>query len=168
MFPVSKAAALTAHDACVLGLELGRGGDGLVLLRAQDFLIGNEIRRFEDCRRDGHHIVLDSTDQLKQFEKRQRIIFFSHQWTSWTLPDPTGEQYRCMVAAVDKIVTEKKWKMASVWIWCDYISIPQLGEETLQLAIQSLSAYCSVRAAGLGRRMRGAEVAPLALSLLCY
>ena len=52
----------------------GRLQHPLVLLRAQDFLVGNGIRKYEDCRRAGQHIVLDSTEQLKHFERKQRII----------------------------------------------------------------------------------------------
>ena len=65
----------------------------LVVLRAQDFLVGNCMQSFEELRRNGHLVYLDDLEQLKQFERKQRIVFFSHEWTSFTEPDHTGRQY---------------------------------------------------------------------------
>jgi hypothetical protein len=73
----------------------------------------------------------------------QKVIFFSHQWTSWHAPDPTTVQYRCMLAAMDSICTANGWKPEYVWVWCDYISIPQKTRCAQKIAINSLASYAS-------------------------
>lgn len=49
----------------------------LVVVRAQDFIIAGRIIRYEDLRRSSKHIVIDSTEQLKAFERKARLVFFS-------------------------------------------------------------------------------------------
>ena len=36
--------------------------------------------RYEDLRRAGLHVVLDTMNALKEFERKERILFLSHQW----------------------------------------------------------------------------------------
>ena len=42
-----------------------------VLMRAQDFITNGRIMSYQDVRRAGQQIVLDSIDQLKQFERKE-------------------------------------------------------------------------------------------------
>lgn len=61
-----------------------QSGDGqlqfpLVIVRAQDFLNSKGLTSHEELRRDGHLIIIDTLNQLKQFERKQRIVFFSHR-----------------------------------------------------------------------------------------
>lgn len=55
----------------------GRLQHPMVVIRAQDFLTNGRIMRYEELRRSGQHIVLDTTEQLKQFERKARVVFFS-------------------------------------------------------------------------------------------
>lgn len=64
--------------------------------------------------------------------------------TAYTQPDHTGEQYKCMVQALDRIVQDKGWEETNTWVWVDIISIPQRCKAMQQLAINSLSCYASV------------------------
>jgi len=84
----------------------------------------------------------DKLDELTRAP--HRIIFFSHQWTSRTRPDHTGEQYETMVAAIGRVVKANTWDVDRVWIWADYCSIPQRSRGMQKLAIASLAGYSSV------------------------
>ena len=57
----------------------GKLAHPFVVVRAQDFLTAGRLISFEETRRSGQHIVLDTIEQLKSFERKERIIFFSHQ-----------------------------------------------------------------------------------------
>ena len=48
-----------------------------------------------------------------------------------------------MVAAVTHIARANDWPMDRVWVWCDYISIPQRLRCAQRLAINSLASYAS-------------------------
>lgn len=57
----------------------GKLAHPFIVIRAQDFLTAGRLVSFEETRRSGQHIVLDTIEQLKSFERKERIIFFSHQ-----------------------------------------------------------------------------------------
>lgn len=48
-----------------------------MIIRAQDFLNSRGLKPYEELRRGGTLIILDNLAQLKQFERKQRIVFFS-------------------------------------------------------------------------------------------
>ena len=124
-------------------LELGRELQfASVTISALDFLELGRLRPHEELRdRPG---VLRHVDLLSQLEQSSdRIIFFSHQWTSFTEPDHSGEQFRCMVRAVRAIAEAKGWRLESTRIWCDFFSIPQRCKGMQLLAINSLAAYAA-------------------------
>ena len=91
----------------------------IVVIRAQDFLIAGRLVSYEDVRRSGQHIVLDTLEQLKQFERKERIVFFSHQWTSYHQPDPSGAQYQTMIAALQKVQTAYRWPLERTFVWVE-------------------------------------------------
>lgn len=112
-----------------------------VLISAGDFLKLGRLRSHEELRDSG---VLMFHDRLHQLvTTTQRIVFFSHQWTSHTAPDPSGLQYATMRAAILAVAEQNEWALERVWIWVDYIGIPQASRGTQALAINSLAAYSS-------------------------
>eukprot|EP00956_Cyclotella_meneghiniana_P026306 scaffold56498_cov62-Cyclotella_meneghiniana.AAC.1 len=68
-----------------------------------------------------------------------------HQWTSFTAPDPSNNQYTVMCAAMRKLAKENGWdeSLKDVFAWIDYSCIPQANPSTQNLAIRSLAAYAS-------------------------
>jgi len=114
-----------------------------VVIRAQDFLSMGKIVKYEDLRRAGLHVVLDTMNALKEFERKERILFLSHQWTSFVEPDHTGQHYVTMIAALQRVQTANKWPLERVFIWLDYSCVPQLHRPTQELAILSISIYSS-------------------------
>ena len=130
-------------------------------IRASDFLSMGELKSHEVLRNEGRLVYRDTFDDLAHGD--DYVIFLSHQWLGYDAPDPDGVQYPCMARAVEQIATRLRDQVRDefesepddqhvsldrilrrILVWVDYVSIPQLGEETLQLAIQSLSAYCSL------------------------
>lgn len=97
----SKKAAFLHRQAIDKQLELIRkaldsqSGDGqlqfpFVIIRAQDFLTARGLLSHEELRREGRLVVIDTLTQLKHFERKQRIIFFSHR--AWRFSPPLPAQ----------------------------------------------------------------------------
>ena len=63
--------------------------------------------------------ILDSRVSVCASLAQQRIIFFSHQWTSYAAPDPDNIQYATMLAAVQRVQTAYKWPLEQTFIWVE-------------------------------------------------
>ena len=132
-------------------------------IRASDFIALGRLTSHEALRNQGKLIYRDRFGDLALGD--DYTVFVSHQWTSWTDPDPTNEQYPVMCAAIQHLAVEKLLKLQQegdgdggggggvasmeelldgILIWVDYSSIPQVSASTTKLAIQSLSAYSSL------------------------
>jgi len=131
-------------------------------IRASDFLKLGKLVNHEQVRNGGRLVFRDSFNELALGD--DYTIFISHQWTSFSAPDPSGEHYAVMCAAVRKIAGDKvssssssggraeaadssgklEYMLDRIFIWVDFISIPQCNAETTKLAIHSLSAYASL------------------------
>jgi hypothetical protein len=92
----------------------------MLLIRAQDFITAGRLVPHEEGRRLGQLLYLDNLEQLKHFERKMRIVFFSHQWTSFVYPDPSNQQYRTMVTALQKVQSVNKWPLERMFIWVEY------------------------------------------------
>mmetsp|Transcript_23991 Transcript_23991/g.52215 ORF Transcript_23991/g.52215 Transcript_23991/m.52215 type:complete len:1590 (+) Transcript_23991:176-4945(+) len=120
----------------------------MVLCRADIFLGLGELKKHEDLREEHLIKFLDTVQETKDFfvdgkgEKEGNFgIFFSHQWTSHSNPDPQGLQYQAMCKALDQLA--KGRDLQKIWVWVDYFSIPQENPHTQRLAINSLPIYAS-------------------------
>jgi len=90
--------------------------------------------------------VLDSLSDVDAFVAAgKHVLFFSHQWTSFTAPDPSGNQYRAMCHAAKDMAKQNGWdqSLKDVFIWVDYSSIPQVNPAVQNLAVRSLAAYAA-------------------------
>ena len=95
-------------------------------------------------------IFLDTVQECEEFRhKGNKIVFFSHQWSSWTEPDPTNAQYDVMLSCLDQynaslmLSCEHSTNLIEeqTFCWVDMISIPQQHRKTQTLAIDSLPVY---------------------------
>merc|ERR1711865_527334 len=116
----------------------------VTLVSANDFIAHGELRQHEDVRDQNQLVFKDSLAKVAVFKKTYKIVFFSHQWTAWTEPDHTGKQYKAMKEALQTVVTNFGWDLNKVYVWVDYISIPQCVGSVQLLAIHTLTAYSSV------------------------
>ena len=75
------------------------------------------------------------------------------QWLSFDQPDPRGEQYQCIVDAVEAMQVKSDWAdAAEVYLWVDVCCIPQQNDSIKSIAIGSLVAYVSLcRCGGYGK-----------------
>jgi len=118
----------------------------LHLVRGDEFVEEGKLMRHEVLRNTHKLTVLDSLQDVDAFiAAGKHILFFSHQWTSFTVPDPSGTQYEAMCSAVKDLAKRNGWNenLNDVFIWVDYSSIPQANPSTQNLAIRSLAAYAS-------------------------
>lgn len=86
---------------------------------------------------------LYTVQEISDFSKDNNLVFMSHQWTSYRHPDPSGDQYRAMVNGVEAVVAKRGWDESRLYLWVDYISIPQKHRGLQTLAINSLPVYAA-------------------------
>lgn len=118
----------------------------LHLVRGDEFLEDKKLMRHEVLRNTHKLTVLDSLSDVDAFiSAGKHIVFFSHQWTSFTLPDPSNNQYDVMCTALKELAKQNGWdeSLRDVFAWIDYSCIPQANPSTQNLAIRSLAAYAS-------------------------
>jgi len=118
----------------------------LHLVRGEDFLQEGKLMRHEIMRNTHRLTVLDNIGDVDAFTQAgKQIVFFSHQWTSFTSPDPNNHQYESMVGAVKELANRNGWdpSLKDVFVWVDYSCIPQANTSVQSLAIRSLAVYAS-------------------------
>jgi len=87
---------------------------------------------------------IDNYEDLIHFSNEHPIIFFSHQWLAWSHPDPDKTQYKEMIASVEELCRTKGFDPSSVYIFLDYMSIPQKNMRLRLCAIDALGVISSV------------------------
>jgi len=117
----------------------------LVLMKAVEFLKRTHLLSHEATRdlNSKSLAILDTMEKAETFLKGNYTIFFSHQWLSYTRPDPFDIQLDAMKEATKQLVAKAKVNLESTFVWCDYFSIAQESREIQRLAILSLPAVAS-------------------------
>jgi len=116
----------------------------LQLIQGDEFVSEGKLRRHEVLRNTHKLTVLDSLADVDAFVAAgKHIIFFSHQWTSFTAPDHTGAQFDTCVASLRELAERNGWALKDTFCWVDYSCIPQANPSTQTLAVRSLAAYAS-------------------------
>lgn len=118
----------------------------LHLVRGDEFVSEGKLVRHEILRNTHKLTVLDSLADVDAFiAAGKHIVFFSHQWTSFTVPDPSNNQYEAMRVSLRELAKKNGWdeNLNDVFVWVDYSCIPQANPSTQNLAIRSLAAYAS-------------------------
>lgn len=85
--------------------------------------------------------VLDTIREAKEFAKRGKIIFFSHQWLGWDEPDPKNVLFGCMTRFVRQVA--QGGSVDDFWVWVDFRSAGQRLAFHLCLAcLAQLKMHC--------------------------
>jgi len=96
--------------------------------------------------RDRHLLgpVLDMHAQCIEFVRGHPTVFFSHQWSGFGHPDPSGKQFELMVKAGLELCAQERFQPSELYVWCDYCSVPQANPYTQSLSIATLGVYASL------------------------
>lgn len=118
------------------------------LIRYDTFMRLGKLQSHEFLR-DNHKLIYFNTvkDVMRLKKKQNHVVFFSHEWLSNAFPDPNNRQYKDMTIALSELAKVFRVKTQSMYIFVDYSSIPQEGQDAQQLAIDSLATYVSVSSA---------------------
>ena len=104
-------------------------------------------RSYEHFRDAGKLKFVDRFDKLEGFTEDHFTVFFSHQWTSFSHPDPGNIQWAMMIKVARQLGRKVGKDDAAVWLWVDYACIPQANAGVQALAIAALPIYAGVTSA---------------------
>jgi len=121
----------------------------MVLVGVQKFmslgsLTQHEILRDHHRAKDSDLMFVDNFEDLEDLLSEIRIIFLSHQWLGWRVPDSRKVQYNCACLGVQQLIEQLDWPLDNTFVWVDYSSIPQRCTAVQMLAITSLPIYSSM------------------------
>eukprot|EP00929_Paragymnodinium_shiwhaense_P024884 TRINITY_DN1518_c0_g3_i1.p1 TRINITY_DN1518_c0_g3~~TRINITY_DN1518_c0_g3_i1.p1 ORF type:complete len:1853 (+),score=274.62 TRINITY_DN1518_c0_g3_i1:75-5633(+) len=146
----------------------------VVLLRSSDLFKFNKIPSHEEARASGALIFLDTKAEAEAFlgltspgsseddesaseqadgvistytgfhQSGRFAVFFSHQWTGHSKPDPEGKQFQAICDALHALGRRENKDPADFYAWVDYFSIPQANLRFQSMAINSLPVYASL------------------------
>ena len=97
----------------------------MALVSTTDFLDLERLVKFEDLREQGRLRVLDTIDKVLEFRKKFLVMYVSHQWCAWSVPDPNGVHYRTICASVRTFAQVAHVSVDEVFLWVDFCCIPQ-------------------------------------------
>ena len=113
----------------------------MILQSMANFMSSGRMVKHEDARTNHKLTIFDTTEELKGFKRSNTIVFFSHQWLSWSEPDPHRLQYNAMRTALNELAETKNLDLNNTYVWLDYTSIPQTHRALQRLSINSLTNY---------------------------
>ena len=114
------------------------------LVKFDTFLEMKRLRNHEYAREKGYLKTIDNYDDLVELVSNEPVVFFSHQWLSWDDPDPDQLQYNEMVASCHALCKMKGFDINDLYIFLDYLSIPQANMNMRLAAINTLGVFSSL------------------------
>ena len=90
--------------------------EGCCLLRLNGN--GTSYRRLvshEELRDQGKLLYCDTPKSLID----RLVVFFSHQWTARSFPDPSGQQYAVMASSLQHVALQNGWELSNVFVWVE-------------------------------------------------
>lgn len=87
--------------------------------------------------------VIDVRDDLFVFVAHEMTVFVSHQWLGSTEPDVDGHHFAALLASCEDLSRRFSLDPIKLFVWIDYVSIPQANASLRDLAIESLPIYAS-------------------------
>jgi len=112
--------------------------------RFSDFMTFGELKSHEYCRDNGYLKMLDTWDMALDFSASNPTLFISHQWLGLRYPDPNSMHYPLIVKAAQMICDKFGVSPSKLYVWVDYLSMPQLCKASLSHAISSLCVYTAL------------------------
>jgi len=97
----------------------------------------------EELRDSGDLRFMDSATQMLHFMGVRTVVFVSHQWLGIDEPDRNGVQYQTCILALDRLAVKLGVPPDELYIWMDYMSIPQRNSRLQQAAVNDLPLYAA-------------------------
>lgn len=118
----------------------------MVLVSFDNFKEAGRFVQYEEARDRGILMYLDTYQDAVDFCRFNHVFFLSHQWLDATEPDPDNHHYEASVAAITDTMRRasrqnKPVDMKNIYIWVDYMSIPQKNMTLQSLAIDTIAVY---------------------------
>ena len=110
----------------------------------REFKAHGRLVSHEVARRHGQLVMLDTFEELVQFVSDHPTLFISHQWLGFTEPDPFGLHFHAICRAVADLCAQQSVDEDELYIWLDYVSIPQANKTLQALSISSLAVCSSI------------------------
>ena len=128
-----------------------RGPLQVCFMPLRAFVAAGRLLSHEEAR-DRHllHPILDTHADCVTFVRAHPTLFFSHQWTGFGHPDPSGEQYALMVRAAYELCATEDILPDELFVWVDFTSVPQANMYMQSLSIATLGVCTCER----GRKRR--------------
>jgi len=95
----------------------------------------------EEARNKGFLFMLDRWEDAVAFSQRNAVCFNSHQWLGFSEPDPQRVHYASVVKAGEAICKMHGIAESRLFLWIDYLSIPQACKASKMAAISSLAVF---------------------------
>eukprot|EP00756_Hemistasia_phaeocysticola_P028128 Hpha_TRINITY_DN16160_c0_g2::TRINITY_DN16160_c0_g2_i1::g.3154::m.3154 len=131
--------------------DAGALGHPMVLCHSSNFMGMPHLTSYEELRNAGKLVYLDTLEKIQAFKEKHLIVFLSHQWLGWGIPDPDNVHHNAMKEALRQVVSRcrrtGKGGLATLddlYVWCDFVSIAQEHRPMQMMAVSSLPVYSSI------------------------
>jgi len=116
------------------------------VMRFSTFKMRGKLVNHESARNDGSLLMLDTWSEAVAFAKSNPVVFHSHQWLGFRMPDPWNIHYSSMVRVGELLCREHGHTEDELFFWVDFHSIPQACLDSKLGAIASIAVYaCCAR-----------------------
>mmetsp|Transcript_81678 Transcript_81678/g.221273 ORF Transcript_81678/g.221273 Transcript_81678/m.221273 type:complete len:821 (-) Transcript_81678:1114-3576(-) len=113
-------------------------------IRYATFKKHGKLTRHEIHRELGELFSFDTYEEVFAWVRTNATVFISHQWLGFTAPDPDNVHFPAICSACESICAKTGLAESDLYIWVDYVSIPQSNNYLKALSISSLAVYASI------------------------
>jgi hypothetical protein len=113
-------------------------------IRYTTFKKHGKLVRHEVHRERGELFSFDTYEDVFSWVRTHATVFVSHQWLGCAEPDPDNIHFPDICMACASLCAKFGLAEDELYIWVDYVSIPQANNYLKALSISSLAVYASV------------------------
>ncbi|CAK0800331.1 unnamed protein product [Prorocentrum cordatum] len=113
-------------------------------IRYSTFKKHGKFTRHEVHRERGELFCLDTYEEMLVWVGTVATVFVSHQWLGFAEPDPDKIHFPAICSALDIICARNDLAETDLFLWVDYVSIPQANSYLKDISISSLGVYASI------------------------
>lgn len=114
----------------------------MVLVSATEFLKMRQFEGHEVWRNRGKLLILDTMEDIRLFQRKNYLVFISHQWLAFNSPD--SAEARSLAAMQNAVRITQADVEFPVYVWVDYLCVSQRHPNAKKMAVSALPAYISL------------------------